>query len=86
MGADQAAGGTADILSGLGDQQATDSSALSEEDLATLVDGNPADTGAEQALALLEDPNTPPEVRQMIEMQLATAARRRMAGIVGGAA
>lgn len=63
-----------------------DSSALSDEDLAGMVEGDmdPEAQTAEELMAALENPETPPEVKQMIEMQLATAARRRMAGLVGG--
>lgn len=77
------AAGNADLLAGLGGGQ-PDSSSLSDDDLAGLVQGDPAQFSADQLLQMLQDPNTPPDVKQLIETQLATAARRRMAGMVGG--
>lgn len=82
--------GAGDLLGGLasGGPGQMDSSALSDEDLAGMVDqqADPEMATAEELMAALENPETPPEVKQMIEMQLATAARRRMAGLVGGGA
>lgn len=58
---------------------------LSESDLSDLggEEFSPEDAELEEMIAALEDPNTPPEVRQMIEQQLAVAARRRLAGLGG---
>lgn len=58
---------------------------LSDQDLETMAGGGaPAggqDPAIAQVLQALEDPNTPPEVRQRIETMISLAARRRMAGI-----
>lgn len=86
LGQDQAVGGDS-MLAGLGGG-APDSSMLSEQDLAGMVgaEADPTQASADQMIAALQDPNTPLEIKQQIEMQLTTAARRRMAGMMGGGA
>lgn len=44
---------------------------------------DPQDAEVEQMAAALDDPNTPPEVKQQIQQQLALAARRQLAGLGG---
>lgn len=38
----------------------------------------------DQMLQMLQDPNTPPDQKQMIQAQIAMAAKRRLAGGAGG--
>jgi hypothetical protein len=61
--------------------------ALGQDDMAMLdqPEEMPAqeDIEVEEMAAALEDPNTPPEVKQQIEQQLALAARRQLAGLGG---
>lgn len=63
--------------------------ALGQDDLAMLDQPEemmaPEDIEIEQMTAALDDPNTPPDVRQEIEQQLALAARRQLAGLGGSA-
>ena len=47
---------------------------------------DPEEIELQELQAALEDPNTPPEMQQMIQQRLAMAARRRMAGVGGGEA
>ena len=47
-------------------------------------DLNAEDLQAQDMQAALMDPNTPPQERQMIQQQIAMAARRKMAGMGGG--
>lgn len=47
--------------------------------------GSPEDIEVAQLEAALNDPETPPDMIQAIQQQLALAARRRMAGLGGGA-
>lgn len=60
---------------------------IGQDDLAALDQPmpmqDPQDLEVEQMAAALEDPNTPPEVKQEIEQQLALAARRQLAGLGG---
>lgn len=54
--------------------------ALTGQDLAAMGgEVDPEAAEVEELLAALEDPNTPPEMRDQIEQQIAIAARRRMA-------
>lgn len=67
----------------MGGEAATPTSdQLSNEDLAQL-GGGPSgqDPQVDQIIQALEDPNTPPEIRQRIQTMIGLAARRRMAGI-----
>jgi hypothetical protein len=77
----QAMGGL-DSLSGLG--AGGESEAIPTEELAGMVSADPDAVQGEELIAALEDPNTPPEIKAQIQEMLATAARRRMAGIMGG--
>jgi len=43
--------------------------------------GSPEDIEVAQLEAALNDPNTPPQMIQAIQQQLALAARRRLAGV-----
>lgn len=55
---------------------------LGNEDLETMATGGGGeDPDVAAVIQALEDPNTPPQQKQQIEMMLALAARRRMAGI-----
>jgi hypothetical protein len=77
--------GTPGVLAGLGDQTATpDSGALSDQDLSQMV-GDPDEAEAQQLAAMLQDPTVPPDQKQQIQAMLATAARRRLAGVTGAA-
>jgi hypothetical protein len=54
---------------------------LSDQDLAQMTEGGDPDVA--RVIQALEDPNTPPEMRQRIETMLSIAARRRLAGVNG---
>jgi hypothetical protein len=43
----------------------------------------PVEEEVQAMQAALQDPNTPPEVREQIQMQLAMAAKRNLAGLSG---
>jgi hypothetical protein len=73
----------APLLSSLGSDPGTD--ALSNVDLQSLAQPaqimSPEDQQVQQMQMLLDDPNSTPEERSLIEQQVALAARRRMAGL-----
>ena len=56
-----------------------DSSMLGNEDLSQMVD--PEEEQFQQMQAMMDDPNLPPAQRQMLEQQMAMAARKRLSGI-----
>src|ERR1044072_278099 len=68
-----------------------DTSVLSDQDLGAMnaqaaptgTDFDPTDLEVQQLQAQLDDPNTPPEIRQQIQAQLSLAARRNLAGVGG---
>jgi hypothetical protein len=46
--------------------------------------GDQTDQQVQEMINALNDPSTPPDVRQQIQGAIAMAARRQMAGIAGG--
>jgi hypothetical protein len=67
--------------SAAGPGAAPTSDQLSDQDLAQMTEGGDPDVA--RVIQALEDPNTPPEMRQRIETMLSIAARRRLAGVNG---
>lgn len=76
MGGQPAGGG---LFEGMG-QQAPDSSMFSDEDLAMMAQGDPAQLMGQDMNDQLMDPNVDPQTQQMLQMQLMEAARRQMGG------
>lgn len=79
---DQAQPPAPGIVAGVGAPAPSDSSMLSDQDLSQLAQ-SPDDQQAAQLQAMLEDPTLPPAEKLQIQEMLATAARRRLAGITG---
>lgn len=78
-GGEQSGAGALGNLGGVG--QSTDD--LTGTDLGAMGGdvGSAEDIEVAQMLSALQDPNTPPDVMQAIQQQLALAARRRLAGV-----
>lgn len=79
-GADQPGAG---ILGALGGGVGQNTDQLTGADLGAMGGdvGSPEDIEVAQLEAALNDPNTPPQMIQAIQQQLALAARRRLAGV-----
>jgi hypothetical protein len=83
-GADASGGGALGALGG--GLEGANSDQLTGADLGAMGGdvGSPEDIEVAQLEAALQDPNTPPEIMQAIQQQLALAARRRLAGLGQG--
>jgi hypothetical protein len=60
-----------------------DTSQLSDEDLAAMAGEDPDEEAVAEMMAALEDPNTPPEQKAILQRELMLAAQRQAAGLGG---
>lgn len=58
-----------------------DTGQMSDDQLASMTGQDPTEADAQAMAAALDDPSVPPDQKQLIQQQIALAARRKLAGV-----